>query len=159
MENSAPFSRPSWLVLAVIFVLGLLIGGWTMRDIRPRSVFAADNCTDGGCFRVNELTELAAAIGIQRVPNILPYVVFQTDKTIVFSNPLPEAKYHYIIVPKRDIKSSQELGPDDQIYLIDAYAAMNRLIREKGLKTYLIKTNGPGYQDVGYLHFHLIGEN
>lgn len=159
MENSAPISRSSGLMLVMFFVLGLVIGGWLMRDVRPRSVFAADDCKQGSCFRLNELTGLAAAIGIQRVPSIMPYVVFQTDKSIVFSNPLPEAKYHYIIVPKKDIKSSQELGPEDQGYLIDAYAAMNRLIREKDLKTYLIKTNGPGYQDVGYLHFHLIGEN
>jgi diadenosine tetraphosphate (Ap4A) HIT family hydrolase len=36
------------------------------------------------------------------------------------------------------------------------FAVMGEIIREKNLTDYQIMTNGPGYQTVSYLHFHLV---
>jgi diadenosine tetraphosphate (Ap4A) HIT family hydrolase len=71
---------------------------------------------------------------------------------------MPEARIHYVIIPKKDIKNIGELSDDDKVYLLDAFAVMQDIIKQEHLKTYIIKTNGPGYQDVAYLHFHLMAE-
>jgi hypothetical protein len=41
--------------------------------------------------------------------------------------------------------------------LTDVFKVMSEIIREKSLVDYQVITNGPGYQSVSYLHFHLTG--
>jgi diadenosine tetraphosphate (Ap4A) HIT family hydrolase len=64
---------------------------------------------------------------------------------------------HYLIVPKKDIKNIGEISEADTPYLIDAIFVARYIIEEKKLYHYRLLTNGPGFQDVAYLHFHLIG--
>lgn len=109
-------------------------------------------------MRPSEFAGLIAAIGIQVVPNQLPLVVGETEKSIAFVHPFPEDQFHFVIVPKKDIRNIGELTEEDQSYLVDAYALMQKLVRSQHLSKYRIKTNGPGYQKVAYLHFHLMGE-
>jgi hypothetical protein len=42
--------------------------------------------------------------------------------------------------------------------LIDAYLVVRRIIEEEKLSKYQLFTNGPGFQDMTYLHFQLIAE-
>lgn len=39
--------------------------------------------------------------------------------------------------------------------MIDAYQVAREMIEKKKLSNYRFHTNGPGIQDVTYLHFHL----
>ena len=154
--------RSSRWGLAVVFLMslfvGVVLGATVLRPIQPRSFLAWQSCQDRSCLRLNELTGLVAAVGIKVGGSSLPLVVRETPYSLVLRHPLPQARVHYIIVPKKDIKNIGELAVEDQIYLTDAYAVMQSLVKDEGLKTYMIKTNGPGYQDVAYLHFHLIAE-
>ena len=79
----------------------------------------------------------------------------ETDKTIVIEHPNPHARIHYLVIPKRDIKNMGELSDSDAEYLADVFKVMSEIIREKNLVDYQVITNGPGYQSVSYLHFHL----
>jgi diadenosine tetraphosphate (Ap4A) HIT family hydrolase len=63
---------------------------------------------------------------------------------------------HYVIVPKKDIKNVADLSEADSAYLTDAYLVARRLIERDRLSKYRFYTNGPGIQNVTYLHFHLI---
>ncbi len=139
----------------IIFSLGIAVGGYLFIHTQPRQFLQISHCTDH-CFHSNELAGILTSAGIQQVPGIVPRVILETDKTIAIENPLPQAPFHYVIFPKKDIKNAAELTADDTVYLADAYAVMAQLIKDHGLSKYKILTNGPGYQEITYLHFHLL---
>jgi diadenosine tetraphosphate (Ap4A) HIT family hydrolase len=82
-------------------------------------------------------------------------VVKETDKTVVIEYPGPHAGVHYLLIPKKDMKNIADASDADREYLLDTLKVAGEIIREKNLVDYAITTNGPGYQGVTYLHFHL----
>lgn len=84
-------------------------------------------------------------------------VEFETDNAIAIRNPVPQAKLHYVIFPKRDVKNLGDLGQDETPYIVEAISVASMLVQQKHLKSYRLWTNGPRTQSVGYLHFHLAG--
>lgn len=145
-----------YLIIAVSFI-SFLFGGIIFADVQPRSVLAVRDCHNT-CFESKDISGLLTSVGIQNVSGLIPNKVFETDKTIVIEHPFPEAAIHYVVIPKRDIRAAGEISVGDEEYLIDAYAVMDELIRRDGLTNYRIITNGPGFQNVTYLHFHLRAE-
>lgn len=141
-------------LMLVTLVIGVILGGYLFADTRPRSVLALSNC-EGTCFQANELLGLLTSVGIQRFPALIPRVIKETDKTIVIEHPSPQARIHYLVIPKKDIKNIGELSDADGEYLIDAFKVAREIIKERNLTDYRLTTNGPGYQGVTYLHFHL----
>lgn len=139
-------------------LIGVSLGFGLSRPIEPRFLLNWKHCEEGACLRMNEVLGLAASIGVRFAPGLLPQVIRETDYSIALRHPMPEARVHYIVIPKKDIKNIGVLSANDQAYLVDAFALMQEVIQADGLQTYLIKTNGPGYQDVAYLHFHVIAE-
>jgi len=142
-----------FLTLAAV-VTGMILGGYLFANTRPRSFLALNNC-EGTCFEANELLGLLTSVGIQRFPAVIPKVVKETDKTIVIEHPSPQARIHYLVIPKRDIKNIAELSDSDNEYLLDVFKVVREIVKEKNLTDYRLTTNGPGYQGVTYLHFHL----
>ncbi len=143
-------------VLLMLFALsiGIAIGGYLFSRTQPRSFLALNRC-GGTCYQANELLGLLTSVGIQRFPAIFPAVVKETDKTIVIEHPAPEARIHYLVIPKKDIKNIGELSDADRESLIDTFAVVREIVKEKSLVNYRVTTNGPGYQGATYLHFHL----
>lgn len=88
----------------------------------------------------------------------MPSVVFETDKTVVIKRPFSLERIHYVIIPKKDIKNIGEISEADTQYLTDAFFVVRWIIEQEKLSKYSFYTNGPGSQDVTYLHFHLVGE-
>jgi len=142
-------------ILLIIFVAGIIVGGYLFRDVQPRSFLKIDAC-DKNCLNPNELLGLIGSVSIQHLPNSIPFIERETDKTIVIDSPIHETPIHYVIIPKKDIKDVSDISESDKEYLIDAYAVIGQIIREKNLKQYKVYTNGPDYQTVNYLHFHLL---
>jgi histidine triad (HIT) family protein len=148
-------TRVKLIVLVVVaLVLGVILGGYLFSDSRPRSFLALNRC-EGTCLQANELLGLLASVGVQKFSALAPSVVKETDKTVVIEHPSPLARTHYLVIPKKDLKNIAELTEADNAYLIDAFKVAGEIIREKHLTAYRLMTNGPGYQDVTYLHFHL----
>ena len=145
------------IILTLISIgIGILIGGYLFSKSQPRSFLALNRCQN--CLSPEDLLGLVASVGIQRFPKLLPSVIFETDKTIVLKHPHPLSRIHYIIVPKKDIKNIGEASEADSPYLTDAYFVARSIIEKEGLSNYRLLTNGPGFQDVTYLHFHLVAE-
>jgi hypothetical protein len=140
----------------VCLALGLVSGGVLFSQSQPRSVLAIHHCQQ--CLDLNELAGLLASVGIQMFPGLLPSVVFETDRTIAIQVPSVKQGVHYVIVPKKDIKNVGEFSAEDAPYLIDIFAVVQHLITDKALSSYRVITNGPGFQDVTYLHFHLVAK-
>jgi len=161
----------SKIILASLFFLlvGIVIGGYLFNQSQPRSFLSLTRCQD--CLSPKDLAGLLASVGIQKLPSLIPFVVLETDKTIVIKNPLtevrgsgpfspvkarrPDTTLDYIIIPKKDIKDIGQISKEDAPYLLDAYAVARDIIEKEKLSNYRIYTNGPGFQDVTYLHFHL----
>jgi hypothetical protein len=132
--------------------LGIVIGGNLFSRSQPRSVIALTRCVD--CLSPKELAGLLASAGIQNTPGLIPLVTVETDKTIAVKLPTRRG-VHYVIFPKRDLKDVGDFSEANAPYLIDAYRVVRHLIERDSLSNYSLITNGPGYQSVRYLHFHL----
>ena len=142
--------------LSVFF--GILIGGYLFSDTKSRSILALNQC-ENSCLNPNEIIGLLTSVGIQKLPDFIPSVIFETDKSIAIKHPLPQSPVHYVIFPKKDIKNMAEISKGDEEYLIDCYALISKIIKDENLIKYRIYTNGPDYQFTAYLHFHLQAEN
>ena len=140
--------------MLVALAVGVILGGYLFSATRPRSFLALNRC-EGTCLQANELLGLAASVGVQKFTALAPSVVKETDKTIVIEHPSPQARLHYLVIPKKDLKNIAEFSDADGEYLLDAIKVTGEIIREKNLTNYRLTTNGPGYQGITYLHFHL----
>jgi hypothetical protein len=146
------------IVLLVLFPIcvGILIGGYLFSQSQRRSFLALNRCQN--CLTHEDLLGLVASVGIQKFPGLMPFVVFETDKTIAVKRPFSSERIHYVIIPKKDIKNIGEISEADAQYLTDAFFVGRWIIERENLSKYRLYTNGPGYQDVTYLHFHLVAE-
>ena len=137
----------------IVFFLGFAAGGWVFHDVQPRTWLTVK---DGKVKASHaELLGYMGSAVMRRAPGLIPGVVMETDKTIAMKYPGKE-KNHYVIVPKRDIRDIATLAEGDQASLIDAFAVIGEVAREKKLVHYKVVANSPAEQDVRYLHFHLI---
>jgi diadenosine tetraphosphate (Ap4A) HIT family hydrolase len=142
-----------FVAFAAVFVAGVMVGGWGVRDVQPRSFLGVDH----GRNPVS-LAELAGLVGsavVQHAPNLLP-VVMTTARSVVVRYPFAHQRVHDVVIPRRDIYDPGTLAQGDEAYLVDAFATMAELARREHLTRYKIIANGPGEQSVRYLHFHLV---
>jgi diadenosine tetraphosphate (Ap4A) HIT family hydrolase len=109
------------------------------------------------CLHPNEITGLLSAGLIQNLPELVPSVVFETDKAIAIAHPFPQAKFHFVIFPKRDIKNLGDIGEEERKYIDEIVLTAAKLVQERHLLNYRLWSNGPRTQAVAYLHFHLAG--
>ena len=142
------------IILVSVFLLGFFGGAMTFSGVQPRSVLTFHRC-NGTCLERKELLGLIGSVVVLKIPGVLPRVVLETDKTVVIEHPIPLSDIHYVAIPKKDIRNAFDLRQEDASYLIDIFASLQYLIDKNSLKKYRISTNGPGYQTVDYLHFHL----
>jgi len=145
------------LFALLMLVAGITIGGFLFSDTVRRPFLNISACHEN-CIKSNELLGFLASVGIQAMPGNLPKVIFETDKTLVFDiqYPYPPEKIHYAIVPKKDIKDIGQMTEEDKEYFNDAYSVIGKIVNENNYKKYRVSTNGPGFQEVTYLHFHLV---
>jgi histidine triad (HIT) family protein len=143
-----------FIVLTAVFILGGAAGGYVVTHIQPRNFVDVENCSEY-CLNSNQLLGLLGSIGIKL--EVIPDIILETDKTIVIKYPQPVDPIHYVIIPKKDIKSIEDVVPEDAPYIMDAIAVNRELVKREGITKYRFMTNGPGYQEVGYIHFHLTG--
>src|SRR5512137_2986581 len=109
------------IVLLILFSIcvGVLIGGYLFSQSQPRSFLALNRCQN--CLTHEDLLGLVASVGIQKFPGLMPFVVFETDKTITIKLPFSSERIHYVIIPKKDIKNIGEISGADTQYLTDVF--------------------------------------
>ena len=147
-----------WKLLACtgIFAAGIVLGGYLFAGSQPRSFLAVTDCRKS-CYQKKDLAGLLASVGIHRVDGAIPLVVKETDRCIAIRHPRPLARLHDVFFPKKDIKNIADISIDDQSYVLDCLALIRAVVMEKGMRDdYRVFTNGPGLQDITYLHFHLV---
>jgi len=80
----------------------------------------------------------------------------ETDTLMAFYHPKPSYDFHVLLVPKKAVKSLQELDPKDSTFLTELYSAVQSLVDEFHLSAWRLIVNGGEYQDFPQLHFHLV---
>ena len=140
-----------------IFLVGIVVGGCLFSHVQPRSILNLSQC-QGNCYRSNDVAGLLTSTGIRFAPGMMPKLVAESDRCLAIAHPFPERneRYHFVLFPKKDIKNIGEIGVEDEPYLMDCLAMMQSLIVRYQLRDYRVMTNGPGLQQITYLHFHLM---
>ena len=87
--------------------------------------------------------------------------LIETDSVLAFHHPSPSYPLHILIVPKTKYQSLNDLPSQDQAFELGLFKAVNELVQKYNLeaKGYRLITNGGTYQEVNYLHFHLISDD
>ena len=88
-------------------------------------------------------------------------IVYENDYVCCFEDIYPDAPVHILIVPKKYIKSMDDIQDDDSRYLGQILLAANHIaklknINESGYRL-ITNCNKDGGQEIDYLHFHLVG--
>ena len=146
------------LVLYLILVIiGIGLGAYFFTGTEARKPLQFSGC-EPVCFHTDEALGLLTSIGIRYASGYIPDKVMETDKTLAIKHPTSKIANHYLIIPKKDLKNLASVTEEDQVYIRDAIAVIQKIIADKNLKTFQIVSNGPGYQEATYLHFHLVSE-
>jgi len=137
-------------------ILGALLGAWLFIDTRARDFLSQPHCST--CLTSKELGGLLVSIGVQKAPGLIPNVIEETDTVVAIKSPQPLSRIDYIILPKKDILDVGDLSSDDAAYIAESFEVMADIVRAQHLTNYRVITNGPGFQQVQYLHFHLLAQ-
>ena len=136
--------------------------------MRGRSSLGSQNDLLGDChlkddshllFMRKLLSYLAPLIGwiFEHMSFVIPVKrLRETDTLMAFHHPKPSYGFHVLLVPKKSVKTLQDLDPTDSTFLTELYSTVQSLIDEFQLSAYRLIVNGGEYQDFPQLHFHLI---
>lgn len=86
--------------------------------------------------------------------------VFEDEELIAIKDINPSAPVHLLIIPKKEIKSVQEMTSDERALLPKIVEVAQKLAKEFGVEnSYRLLTNHgeDAGQTIFHLHFHLIG--
>jgi histidine triad (HIT) family protein len=86
--------------------------------------------------------------------------VFEDELSYAFRDINPQAPTHVLVVPRKHIASSAEVGGEDQMLLGYLQLVATRIAASEGLHggfRTVINTGSDGGQTVDHLHVHLLG--
>ncbi|MDR3199235.1 MAG: histidine triad nucleotide-binding protein [Planctomycetaceae bacterium] len=87
-------------------------------------------------------------------------IVYEDDLCMAFNDVNPQAPVHILLIPKKEIASTNQLTEEDTPLLGHLYGVLRQLVKEFNLQDgYRVVTNcgQDGGQTVYHLHFHLLG--
>lgn len=87
--------------------------------------------------------------------------IYEDDKMVVFHDIKPHAPVHVLLVPKRHIRSINDLTDDDGALISDLFMLAKEIaktvgVAESGYKL-LFNVEKGGGQVIFHIHLHLIG--
>ncbi|WP_027360081.1 histidine triad nucleotide-binding protein [Desulforegula conservatrix] len=88
-------------------------------------------------------------------------LIYEDEKLIVFKDIRPQAPVHLLIVPRKHIRSINDLKPEDHAIAGDMLIAAQKIAKLVGVDKNGYKLNfhveKGGGQEVFHLHMHLVG--
>lgn len=86
---------------------------------------------------------------------------YEDSQLVVFEDIEPQAPQHFLIVPKKHIRTTLDLTPDDNELIGHIYQVAGEVARDSGFADdgfrVVNNCNVAGGQMVWHLHFHLLG--
>jgi len=88
-------------------------------------------------------------------------IIFEDDDIIAFNDINPQAPVHILIVPKKRIKTLNDISIEDEqligrMFIVAKFLANKTNISESGYRT-IFNCNDDGGQTVNHIHLHLLG--
>jgi len=88
-------------------------------------------------------------------------VVYEDDEIIAFNDINPQAPVHILIVPKKEIRTLNDLNENEQKIVGKIFLTVKKLAKEfnidkTGYRT-VFNCNEDGGQTVFHIHLHLLG--
>ena len=88
-------------------------------------------------------------------------IVYEDDLVLAFRDIAPQAPVHFLIIPKKDIPTVNDITEDDEVMLGRLFSAAARLAKEYDVDEsgyrLTVNCNSDGRQEVFHLHMHLMG--
>ena len=87
-------------------------------------------------------------------------IVYEDEHCVAFHDTTPRAPVHLLIIPRKEIRTHDDIGPEDEELIGHLHVVAARLAKQLGLTAgYRVVINcreGAG-QTVPHLHMHLLG--
>src|SRR4030042_7215703 len=84
--------------------------------------------------------------------------VHKEGDVVVFKDRNPKSSVHLLIVPREHIESFLDLQDKHVSLLTNVIKVVQRIVKEQRLEGgYRVTINGGRHQEIGHLHFHLLG--
>jgi diadenosine tetraphosphate (Ap4A) HIT family hydrolase len=144
-----------FVIALILFATGVVCGGYLFSQSLSRSFLPFKSCQEH-CYKPAEIAGLVSSAAILHAPFLIPGVVLESDTCLAIRHPRPEAKIHYVLFPKHDIRNITTVTPEDSPYVMGCFALARELVSRDRLQAYRLYTNGPELQEIAYLHFHLV---
>lgn len=87
-------------------------------------------------------------------------IIFEDDQCLAFHDVSPQAPTHVLVIPKKEIKSLDELADDDEALMGHMWMVIRNLAKELNLGDgyrVVVNCGRDGGQSVDHLHFHILG--
>lgn len=88
-------------------------------------------------------------------------IVFENDEVLAFRDINPQAPVHVLIIPKRKIRTPNDIGPEDETLVGKLFSAARLIASEEGLAEdgyrLVMNCNAAAGQTVFHIHLHLLG--
>ena len=86
--------------------------------------------------------------------------LIETESLLAFHHPAPSYPLHILILPKAKYRSLMDLPTEDSVFESGLFEAVKELVDRFSLDGlgYRLIANGGSYQEVDYLHFHLVSD-
>ncbi|MBA4374246.1 MAG: histidine triad nucleotide-binding protein [Thermodesulfovibrio sp.] len=88
-------------------------------------------------------------------------IIHEDDDLLAFEDINPQAPVHILVIPKKHIPTSLDIGPQDhalvgKLFQAAAAIATERGIAERGFRL-VMNTNAEAGQTVFHIHLHMLG--
>ena len=88
-------------------------------------------------------------------------IVYEDEEILAFKDIHPVAPVHILVIPKKHIKSIMELQQEDEKTIGKIYSVIQQIAKQEGIAKegfrVIVNCGENGGQEVGHIHFHLIG--
>ena len=87
-------------------------------------------------------------------------ILFENDKILAFRDTRPQAPVHFLVIPKKEIRTINDLNEEDksligELFIVAKEIAKKEGISEKGYRT-IFNCNEYGGQTVYHIHLHVL---
>lgn len=87
-------------------------------------------------------------------------IVHEDDHCVAFHDTSPAAPTHVLVIPKKEIRSIDEISDDDKVLIGHIYLVIQDIARQLELADgyrVVVNCGVDGGQSVDHLHYHLLG--
>ena len=88
-------------------------------------------------------------------------IVFEDDELLAFKDINPQAPFHFLIIPKKEIPTTNDLTEDDEMLIGKLVIRAKKIAKQMGFANdgyrLVLNCNKKGGQEVYHIHLHLLG--